>query len=61
MADLATHTDGQVPPPVLAVPRPVRWESDGACRCPALLSPWGGRTTHYRSQCQTETTGVDNR
>lgn len=31
-----------------------RWDSDGACRCSALLNVWGGRTTHYRSQCHPD-------
>jgi hypothetical protein len=53
---LATAEPGTPPPaasPAVA-PRVTRWESDGACRCPALLNPWGGRTTHYRSQCQPD-------
>jgi hypothetical protein len=34
---------------------PVRqWDSDGACRCADLRNVWGGRTTHFRSQCHPD-------
>jgi hypothetical protein len=29
--------------------------NDAECRCDKILSPWGGRTTHLRSQCSPET------
>ena len=29
--------------------------NDGECRCEEIRSPWGGRTTHLRSQCSPET------
>lgn len=29
--------------------------NDGACRCDEIKSPWGGRTTHQRSQCSPDT------
>ena len=29
--------------------------NDAECRCAKILSPWGGRTTHLRSQCSPET------
>jgi hypothetical protein len=29
--------------------------NDAECRCDKIRSPWGGRTTHLRSQCSPET------
>jgi hypothetical protein len=29
--------------------------NDGDCRCDKIRSPWGGRTTHLRSQCSPDT------
>jgi hypothetical protein len=29
--------------------------NDGECRCEKIRSPWGGRTTHLRSQCSPDT------
>jgi hypothetical protein len=28
--------------------------NDGECRCDKIRSPWGGRTTHLRSQCSPD-------
>jgi hypothetical protein len=28
--------------------------SDAECRCDKIRSPWGGRTTHLRSQCSPD-------
>lgn len=33
--------------------------NDAECRCEKILSPWGGRTTHLRSQCSPETVTED--
>lgn len=33
--------------------------NDAECRCDKILSPWGGRTTHMRSQCSPETVTED--
>lgn len=31
--------------------------NDGACRCDSIKNVWGGRTTHWNSQCDDQREG----